>query len=183
MANNSSSKLDEVQSNSTKSSPRYSPKTSSPLASSRTSSQTVPKTSTPTRISPKSKTRRLNQPYNMKGLQKAFKNVTGREAGVNPLIPQPEKNVPERERKITVVLFTITVLFIVSFLPYLIILILYSADESYEANMTNTQHIVYLIGLRLYLLNNVSNPFLYSSFDSKFRKHLTDIYSFLRALI
>jgi cell division protein FtsL len=120
---------------------------------------------------------------NMKGLQKAFRNITGREAGSNPLISKAEKSISDREKRITKVLFTITLLFIVSFLPYIVILVLYSVDESYERNMSNTQHVVYLIGLRLYLLNNVANPFLYSSFDSKFRKHLTDMYSILRALM
>lgn len=164
-------------------SPNHSTKATSPLVPvTRTSPLAVPKAITPLRVSPKTTTRMVHRPNNMKGLQKAFKNVTGRKAGVNPLLPQPEKNVPEREKKITIVLFTITVLFILSFLPYIIILILYSVDEGYEASMTQTQHTIYLIGLRLYLINNVSNPFLYSSFDSKFRKHLTDIYSLLKAL-
>ncbi|CAG2229944.1 unnamed protein product [Mytilus edulis] len=148
-----------------------------PTSSGNTSPNHIPKTS------PNWKGQKKLQTRDMKGLKKAFKNVTGRPAGANPLLSKPEKSVPDREKRITIVLFTITVLFIVSFLPYIVILILYSADESYEKSMTTVEHAVYLIGLRLYMINNVANPFLYSSFDSKFKKHLMEIYSFLSALI
>ncbi|XP_052081115.1 alpha-2C adrenergic receptor-like [Mytilus californianus] len=79
--------------------------------------------------------------------------------------------ISDREQRITKVLFTITLLFIFSFLPYIIILIVYSANPSYEENLTSTPlYPIYLIGLRLYLINNVANSLLYISFDLKFRK-------------
>ncbi|CAG2238311.1 unnamed protein product [Mytilus edulis] len=80
--------------------------------------------------------------------------------------------ISDREQRITKVLFTITLLFIFSFLPYIIILIVNSANPSYEESLTSTPlYPIYLIGLRLYLVNNVANSLLYISFDLKFRKH------------
>ncbi|CAG2229945.1 GPR10 [Mytilus edulis] len=85
--------------------------------------------------------------------------------------------ISDREQRITKVLFTITLLFIFSFLPYIIILIVYSANPSYEESLTSTPlYPIYLIGLRLYLVNNVANSLLYISFDLKFRKHFLNIY-------
>jgi len=85
--------------------------------------------------------------------------------------------ISDREQRITKVLFTITLLFIFSFLPYIIILIVYSADATYEEKLSPTAYVVYLMGLRLYLINNVANSLLYISFDLKFRKYFLDIYN------
>jgi hypothetical protein len=85
--------------------------------------------------------------------------------------------ISDREQRITKVLFTITLLFIFSFLPYIIILIVYSADATYEEKLSPTAYVVYLMGLRLYLINNVANSLLYISFDLKFRKYFLNIYN------
>lgn len=85
--------------------------------------------------------------------------------------------INDREQRITKVLFTITLLFIFSFLPYIIILIVYSADATYEEKLSPTAYVVYLMGLRLYLINNVANSLLYISFDLKFRKYFLNIYN------
>lgn len=85
--------------------------------------------------------------------------------------------ISEREQRITKVLFTITLLFIFSFLPYIIILIVYAVDDTYETSIAHTAaYPVYLMALRLYLVNNVANSLLYVLIDLKFRKHFIGIY-------
>lgn len=82
----------------------------------------------------------------------------------------------EKETKITKVLFTITLLFILTYLPYIIILVVYGLDSQYEQTLSPSVHNLYLIGLRMYLINNAANCILYNYFDKKFRKITKDIY-------
>ncbi|KAK3101933.1 hypothetical protein FSP39_007464 [Pinctada imbricata] len=85
--------------------------------------------------------------------------------------------VDDREKRVTKILFTVTLLFILSFLPYVVILIVYSFDPMYEERMTSSEQVVYLIALRLYNINSAANSILYILFDRKFRKELRQMYS------
>ncbi|XP_061182751.1 uncharacterized protein LOC133191082 [Saccostrea echinata] len=88
------------------------------------------------------------------------------------------KNFPveRKEKKITKVLVAITLLFIASFLPYVIVVIVFFINPEYENNMTSSQLVLYLIGFRLYNINNMANPIFYFLFDSKFREELLSMY-------
>ncbi|KAK3102032.1 hypothetical protein FSP39_008251 [Pinctada imbricata] len=84
--------------------------------------------------------------------------------------------VDSREKRVTKILFTITMLFIFSFLPYIIILVVYSFDSKFREKMTSSEYVAYLMSLRLYNINNAANSILYVLFDLKFRKELKQIY-------
>lgn len=84
--------------------------------------------------------------------------------------------VERKEKKITKVLVAITLLFIASFLPYVIIVIVYITNPDYEKNMTSSQLTFYLIGFRLYNINNMANPIFYFFFDAKFREEFFSLY-------
>ncbi|XP_060571428.1 orexin receptor type 2-like [Ruditapes philippinarum] len=72
--------------------------------------------------------------------------------------------------KITLMMLTITVVFIVSYLPFIIISILDSIDEGFWDGRTIVESVFLDCMLRLYLVNNVTNPVIYSFWDEKFRR-------------
>lgn len=81
-----------------------------------------------------------------------------------------------RERRITKLLFFITLTFIVTYYPYIIILVIYAIKPEFKENLTEGGRVFYLMALRLYLINNVMNAFFYGFFDLEFRNHCKDIY-------
>lgn len=81
-----------------------------------------------------------------------------------------------RERRITKLLFFITLTFIVTYHPYIIVLVIYAIKPEFKDNLTEEGRVFYLMALRLYLINNVMNAFFYGFFDLEFRNHCKDIY-------
>ncbi|KAL3887990.1 hypothetical protein ACJMK2_000375 [Sinanodonta woodiana] len=74
----------------------------------------------------------------------------------------------------TTLMLVITVTFIVSFLPYLCLMLWRSLLSGYEVNqMTDLQLIFFSIGIRSYFLNSAMNPMIYGFFNSQFRKFFT----------
>ena len=65
-----------------------------------------------------------------------------------------------------VIFFSVTVVFVVSFLPHLVVRIL----GFFSININST--LLYNSLIRSYLVSNVSNPFIYSIFNATFRKEL-----------
>ncbi|XP_052764704.1 D(2) dopamine receptor A-like [Mya arenaria] len=84
--------------------------------------------------------------------------------------PPGQKAKEKTTRKITLMMMTITVIFIVTFLPFIIISFLDSMDEAFWLYLSYPEAILYDFLLRLYLVNNIANPFIYSFWDKKFRK-------------
>lgn len=73
-------------------------------------------------------------------------------------------------RKITLMMMTITVVFIIAYLPFIIISILDSVDDDFWKTLTYTESLLTDLLLRLYLINNVANPIIYSFWDNRFRR-------------
>ncbi|XP_061175701.1 uncharacterized protein LOC133184631 [Saccostrea echinata] len=66
-----------------------------------------------------------------------------------------------RERRITKLLFFITLTFIVTYYPYIIVLIIYAVRPEFKDNLSDVGRVFYLMAIRLYLINNVMNAFFY----------------------
>lgn len=81
-----------------------------------------------------------------------------------------------RERRITKLLFFITLTFIVTYYPYIIVLVIYSILPEFKENLSDVGRVFYLMAIRLYLINNVMNAFFYGFFDLEFRNHCKNIY-------
>lgn len=72
--------------------------------------------------------------------------------------------------KYTMMMLVITIVFVVSFLPYLILSIWRVFIDQYEAeSLSDTGLVFFQIGLRSYFINSVANPFTYGFFNPKFR--------------
>lgn len=69
----------------------------------------------------------------------------------------------------TVTMAMVTVAFMVSFLPYLIIVTLRYIDNHFYFDLSKSKKIAYHVFLRQYFLNSVINPLIYSFSNKKFR--------------
>lgn len=80
-------------------------------------------------------------------------------------------------RNTTFSLFLISLAFILSYLPTLLLLLIRSINSEFEANLTDTERGVIKFFIRLCWLNCALNPFLLALSDSEFRTHCKDIVS------
>ena len=72
--------------------------------------------------------------------------------------------------KYTLIMLVITIIFVVSFLPYLTISVWRSFSKEHESNFLTDAQLLWLqIGLRSYFLNSSLNPLIYGFFNSNFR--------------
>lgn len=82
------------------------------------------------------------------------------------------KHTEDENVKLTLVMITITVLFVVSFLPYLSLTVWRIIKGKHEAEFLSDAGLVaFKIGSRSFLLNSAVNPWVYGIFNSKFRTY------------
>ncbi|KAK3599667.1 hypothetical protein CHS0354_029128 [Potamilus streckersoni] len=72
--------------------------------------------------------------------------------------------------KLTKIMFTITFVFIIAYLPTFCVSFLNATVHTFWDHMSNWERILYDVLLRFYLLNNMAKPFIYIVWDSRFRK-------------
>ena len=85
------------------------------------------------------------------------------------------KSGTPKKRKIkvtrtTVVLFAVTVAYIISFLPFLILMVIRSVKKDFEDNLTPAQEVGFKFCVKSYFINNAINPVIYSFLNINFRK-------------
>lgn len=85
----------------------------------------------------------------------------------------------KRMIKTTKILFLITIVFVMCYIPVLVLLILAVAKRGFSSNLGYAGKTLYSIGIRLIFLNNVINPFIYAFYDKHFRKSCLDWYKTL----
>lgn len=85
-----------------------------------------------------------------------------------------------RATRTTVIASVITIGFIVSFLPHLILVILRSVKIDFEHHLGDVSLIFYNILLRSYFANNVINIFVYGSMNLEFRSQLLKLWTNLQ---
>jgi uncharacterized membrane protein SpoIIM required for sporulation len=71
-----------------------------------------------------------------------------------------------RTIRITTMLFIITVIFVISFLPYLIISILNGMDNHFWNDMSTGELVIINLLMRTYFINNMVNPIVYWFLDN-----------------
>ena len=83
-------------------------------------------------------------------------------------------------RNNTIAMAMITMAYVVSFLPYLVIVTIRYIDNNFYFALSKTERIAYHVLLRQYFLNSVINPFIYSFANKQFR--VTVVKTFKRAV-
>ena len=71
--------------------------------------------------------------------------------------------------RITVLMIAITLVFVISFLPYLSLIIWRSLKGIHEGELSDAGLVWFKIGSRSFLLNSSINPWIYGTFNSRFR--------------
>ena len=79
-------------------------------------------------------------------------------------------------RKATTSLFLVSMVFVLSYLPLLVLLLIRSVVAGFEAGLTDAERATYKFFLRLCFLNCAINPFIYGLSDSKFRGHCNKVF-------
>ena len=108
----------------------------------------------------------------------ATSNKTKKHKSVKPsksnvLVRHTTKGTSEKHtRKITLMMLTITIVFIISYLPFIIISLADSSDIDYWKDMTTSQQVFTDFMLRFYLINNMANAIIYSFWDERFRREV-----------
>ena len=82
-----------------------------------------------------------------------------------------------RARKSVTIMFFISLAFIISYLPYLILRLLEGVTSHFVISMTDTERAFYKSFLRSYWLNCAINPFIYWACAPKFRRKVKDVWA------
>ncbi|XP_046548865.1 orexin receptor type 2-like [Haliotis rubra] len=110
-------------------------------------------------------TRGTEQPSNGVRLTKFVKfNGKGKNSA-----PKPEERSGPKASKTTLMLFIITAVFIISFLPHLILMITRGFKSDFLESLHGGGIIVYNVFLRSYFMNSAANCIVYSFCNVKFR--------------
>ncbi|XP_050403605.1 cholecystokinin receptor [Patella vulgata] len=88
------------------------------------------------------------------------------------------KKMPDdnRTRKITMMLFLISLVFLLSFMPHLILKAIQALNKGFAQSTTLAAVILYNIFVRSFLINSVSNAFIYGFCSPRFRKECKDLF-------
>ena len=81
-----------------------------------------------------------------------------------------------RVTRTTVVLFAVTVAYVISFLPFLVVMVLRNVISDFEENLTPEEEVVYKFCSKSYFINNAINPVIYSFLNVNFRKDTKTIF-------
>lgn len=86
------------------------------------------------------------------------------------------KCVTVRIGRSTLMLFLITLAYILSFVPFYIIVIIRQSDETFVLRLSKGELMAYHLFLRSYLLSSAINPFIYSFCNAQFREYCRDLF-------
>ncbi|KAL3847556.1 hypothetical protein ACJMK2_018461 [Sinanodonta woodiana] len=109
---------------------------------------------------------------------KGIKTVVTEKGGTDKLNSNSKSAEKERNntRKITYILFLITVIYFCSFLPHLILKILAFLKKEFFLSLTFSQAFAYNTFVWSFFINNVANPFIYGFHDKNFKREVKLIY-------
>ncbi|KAK3105842.1 hypothetical protein FSP39_006971 [Pinctada imbricata] len=88
----------------------------------------------------------------------------------------PEK-VEEVNKRITTILIVLTVVFVIAYVPYMILAAVTVADKSFRRNLSIEGEATVKLFFRFHLINNVANPIVYGLLDKVFRQKLSQMYT------
>lgn len=80
-----------------------------------------------------------------------------------------------RVTRTTTIFVAVTVAFILSYLPFLIIMIIRNIKKDIEDNMSHDTEVVYKFFSKSYFVNNAINPLIYSFLNRRFRNDVKNL--------
>jgi len=73
----------------------------------------------------------------------------------------------------TMMFMIITIVFVISFIPKVIMMLYDSINVNFWSGLTPSQLAGYRFFSEVYIINNIFNPFIYGSFDTRFREEVS----------
>ena len=95
----------------------------------------------------------------------------------SPISGQTRHPLQTACRRSIIMMLSVTLTFIVCYIPVIAILAIRGLDKDFVNNLSNTEYILYKLFLRSYFINFAANPFIYGICDSKFRKIVKRMFS------
>lgn len=89
---------------------------------------------------------------------------------------QQRKSKQERVNRTALIMFQISLAFIISYLPLLCLLLIRTADSTFVQSLSDGGRATYKFFLRSYYLNCAINPVIYGLWDSRFRKSCKQLF-------
>ena len=108
---------------------------------------------------------------NQKGLTREFKESLRNMSS----LPSEKGGEALHARKITLMLFIVTVGFVLSFLPHSILVIIRYQDEHFYERLSKFEKSVFQLFLRSYLFNSALNPIVYCFVSQQFRQKSKEV--------
>lgn len=115
----------------------------------------------------------------LKRLMSELSTYSGGEATLERTPGQGSKFANKKQMRtlrITGMLFTITMIFVISFLPYLIIEVLSGTDEEFWDGRSRVEIVLLHLLMRTYFINNMINPLVYWFLDKKFKQEVRKLF-------
>ena len=98
---------------------------------------------------------------------------------LNRIISDELTNAEVKEfilRRNTLIMRMVTIAFVVSFLPYLVIVTLRYSNTDIPTKLSKVEQILYHVFLRTYFVNSMINPFIYGFMNMEFRAKIKQMF-------
>ncbi|XP_045182982.2 dopamine D2-like receptor [Mercenaria mercenaria] len=100
-------------------------------------------------------------------------------ARINRIISDELRHTEVKEfslRRNTLIMRMVTIAFVVSFLPYLVIVIIRYSNPDIPTKLSKVEQILYHVFLRTYFVSSMINPFIYGFLNIEFRSKLKEMF-------
>ena len=118
-------------------------------------------------------------PESVRSIMYRSHSEPGSRTNLNKIISDELRNSDVKEfslKRNTFIMRVVTMAFIVSFLPYLIIVTIRSSNTDIPHKLNKASQIVYHVFLRGYFINSMINPFIYGFLNEEFRLKLKSLF-------
>lgn len=110
------------------------------------------------------------------------KNVTGSPTKSDcPTSPKLSRRASQAHviklSRTTIIFFSVTVAFVITYLPGLIVMICRSVIKNFYDDLTPLEEMIVKLFSRFYFINNAINPIIYSFLNSRFRKQCSKTFA------
>lgn len=117
-------------------------------------------------------------PDSVRGILYRSHSVESR-SKLNRIISDELRRVEVKEyslRRNTLIMRMVTIAFVVSFLPYLVIVTMRYSNPNIPTKLSKIEQILYHVFLRTYFINSMINPFIYGFMNAEFRAKLKELF-------
>ena len=112
------------------------------------------------------------------GNNRCDSNISGNMEGVTNDRMDLDQHAKLNKRimhKFTLMLMIITFIFLVCYIPKIALLLVEAIDPGFWDNLNDANRATMLFVYRMYIINNISNPFVYAFLDTKFKTELRSL--------